>query len=239
MEEPPECSIMSNSINPVRVMLVLYKLIETIQRDFGYSQFSTNIIKDSIVEKIILTLDIYDSPRQIESLIEQPDLEGRDCFWYLLKYEMYQVLDTKIFDRYVTHKWDGWLEINSSFLEFSTAYVFLRNKHGAMLRPDLFHAFQEEIFENKKKDRTHQFQLKVWKHSMRYRFLLDTVFTMFLTLFFQVFIDKYTTEIHKAEEDLAVLVGAAQKTEEMEKEFFDDLDRAMFDLKEALLISGI
>ena len=146
MEEPPESSIMSNSINPVRVMLVLYKLIEIIQRDFGYSQFSTNIIKESISEKIILTLDIYDSPRQIESLIEQPDLEGRDCFWYLLKYEMYQVLDTKIFDRYVTHKWDGWLEINSSFLEFSTAYVFLRNRHGTMLRPNLLHTFQEEIF---------------------------------------------------------------------------------------------
>lgn len=70
-------------------------------------------------------LEPYGNPRMIKALIEQIDLEGKDCFWYLQKYEMHDLLSTKIFDLYISFKWEGWIDLNSTVLEFQTSYTTL------------------------------------------------------------------------------------------------------------------
>lgn len=51
---------------------------------------------------MVISLNIYDNPAKVRAIFEQPDYNGKDSFWYLLKYELHAVLNTKIYDLYMT-----------------------------------------------------------------------------------------------------------------------------------------
>ena len=76
---------------------------------------------------------MYEDPVKIAPMMEKQDLLGNNSLWYMLNYELYTILDTKLFDRYLTSKWEGWIEVNSSIMEFSSSFQLLQNKHGLML----------------------------------------------------------------------------------------------------------
>ena len=122
LDEDPENTIVTTTINPVRVMMTLYDLVEIAETEFGFSNYISKLMKEKIIEQTITVLNSYDEPQSIIPLIENHDLMDKDCFWYLQQYEMFTVLDTKIFDLYVRSKWEGWIELNAHMFEWSTSY---------------------------------------------------------------------------------------------------------------------
>ena len=52
------------------------------------------------------------------------------------------------------------------------------------MNQDMLKLLSEDVFKHKKSNLKHQFQLYVFKHSMKFRFFLESCFTLFLTLFF-------------------------------------------------------
>jgi hypothetical protein len=47
---------------------------------------------------------------------------GKDCLYYFHKYGLSQVLDCQIMDKFVVSKWEGNIDVNSSFLDYSTGF---------------------------------------------------------------------------------------------------------------------
>ena len=58
----------------------------------------------------------------LEPLIEEKDYNSKNIFYYFLKYDMISILKTGIMDRYITDKWLGRLELNSSIFDFSSGF---------------------------------------------------------------------------------------------------------------------
>ena len=102
------------------------------------------MIKEKIKKLCIQFLDLYENPEQILQLVKSKDILDNDCLWYLLNYQLYQILDTKIFDLFMMNKWQGWISINSSILQYQTAYALIKNEHGNMVNHHLTH----NIFHN-------------------------------------------------------------------------------------------
>ena len=51
--------------------------------------------------------EIYKEPEEMIPLMERLDIDGKDSFWYLEKYEMFEILDSKIMDKFINEKWRG------------------------------------------------------------------------------------------------------------------------------------
>lgn len=201
LDQPPQLDIMKMNLNPIRVGLLLYKVIDQVQQESNYSNYVTKIMKDKITEKILKILDLYDSPEQIIPLAELPDIEGKKCFSYLLEYELYTILDTKLFDRYMIDKWQGWIDQNADLLDFCTSHMILQNKHDHMKSGKIFGLLLDDIFNFRRPELTHSCKFFVWKHSMQFRFFIEGVFTLMLTIIFQYYVQRYNTFLHGAEED--------------------------------------
>jgi hypothetical protein len=107
LKKPANQSIFKQNINPIRVGLTLYKLIDDIQREYSYSSFSSDAMKSLITNQIVKILEIYKEPEEMIPLMERLDIDGKDCFWYLEKYEIFKVLDSKIMDKFINEKWLG------------------------------------------------------------------------------------------------------------------------------------
>lgn len=52
LNEPASNSIFKKNINPMRVGLLLYRVLEEVQEEYAYSKKSTEIMQESIVKKI-------------------------------------------------------------------------------------------------------------------------------------------------------------------------------------------
>lgn len=68
------------NINPVRVGLLLYKLVDDVQKYFNYSQYSTHMIKENIQIQTHKVLEVHSDPEEIVPLFERLDLYGKDTF---------------------------------------------------------------------------------------------------------------------------------------------------------------
>lgn len=87
--------------------------------------------------------------------------------------------------------------------------------------------------------KTHQFQFSVWKRSMKYRFFIESFFTLCLTLFFQYYISKFTKYLYLASDDYYTLRNDPNHSEDLEEILFTEMDEAVEELKKALLVSSI
>lgn len=116
LEDPPEESLMRVNLNPLRVCMIMYKVIDDIQHQVQYSSYATKVIKEKIKKLCIQFLELYENPEQILQLVKSKDILDNDCLWYMLNYQLYQILDTKILDLFMMNKWQGWISINSSIL---------------------------------------------------------------------------------------------------------------------------
>ena len=101
VDEHAHDSIYRKNIAPVRVGLLLYKLIDEVTRTFGYSEPSANGLKQKVSETLISILDIYIDPKESHKLLCMPDYEGYDIFWYLDYFDMYDLLNCRILDRMI------------------------------------------------------------------------------------------------------------------------------------------
>jgi hypothetical protein len=129
LRNPANESIFKQNINPLRVGLTLYKLIDDVQTEFNYSTYSSNAMKNLITQQIVKILEIYKDPEEMIPLMERLDIDGKDCFWYMEKYEMFEILDSKIMDKFIIEKWRGRQDINCDIFYYSTAFNLLNDPH--------------------------------------------------------------------------------------------------------------
>jgi len=129
LSEPAENSIFRQNINPLRVGLTLYKLIDDIQKEFGYSQYTSQFMKNKIEDQLKSIIDVYKDPNEIIALMENQDIDGHSCFYYMQKYSLYYILDSKIMDKFIYDKWRGRVEFNASIMDYSQAYTLLNDPH--------------------------------------------------------------------------------------------------------------
>ena len=70
LSEPAENSIFRQNINPLRVGLTLYKLIDDIQIEFNYSKYTSQFMKNKIEDQLKSIIDVYKNPNEIIDLME-------------------------------------------------------------------------------------------------------------------------------------------------------------------------
>ena len=129
LSEPAENSIFRQNINPLRVGLTLYKLIDDIKVEFAYSQYTSQFMKNKIESQLKSTIDVYKDPNEIINLMENQDIDGHNCFYYMQKYSLYYILDSKIMDKFIYDKWRGRVEFNATLMHYSSAYNLYNDPH--------------------------------------------------------------------------------------------------------------
>jgi hypothetical protein len=189
LKEPATNSFLKNNTNPLRCGLMLFRVLCEVSEQHGYSENSTNLMRDILTEQIQKSLEMYTDPEEMMILVEQVDYQGKNCFWYLDEYDLYSILDCRIMDRVIMKKWSGKFDINSSILDYSTCSQLIRDKHGLLATDRVFVELNHEMFKIDWSDKTHYFKFHVWKHSMILRFQIDFFFVILLTFYFQILLN--------------------------------------------------
>jgi hypothetical protein len=169
---------------------------------FEFSPFTIDKIKSTLLEALIKVVESYSEPEDIIDLIETHDLFGKDCFYYINEYDLSSILNTPIFDKYISFKWNGRINYDCSVKDFSTPLTVLKNVNGKMLGPgfitkSLFHTFN---FSGRIK-LIQMFGLTSWKKSMKIRFITESLAAFALTMYFQVAISEFNWFIYILIED--------------------------------------
>ena len=68
-------------------------------------------------------LEMYNDADDLMHLVEAPDFEGNDIFWYLDEYSLFDILDSRIMDKVIQKKWIGWFIVALN-LELKNQYIF-------------------------------------------------------------------------------------------------------------------
>jgi hypothetical protein len=83
-------------------------------------------------------LEMYNDADDLMHLVETPDFEGNDIFWYLDEYSLFDILDSRIMDKVIQKKWIGPYTLNSVFLDTSVSYTLLTDKFGIFTTDRVF-----------------------------------------------------------------------------------------------------
>ena len=70
LQQPASNSIFKNNINPMRVGLMLYRLLVDMEEEHNYSEHSTEIMKEQLSSQIKAALEIYTDPEDMMKLVE-------------------------------------------------------------------------------------------------------------------------------------------------------------------------
>ena len=65
---------------------------------------------------------IYKDAEKVVPLFEQTDFEGKTMYWYLVQYELCEILNCSIMEQTIEEKWNGRVQVSCSIIDFSTAY---------------------------------------------------------------------------------------------------------------------
>lgn len=194
LKEPASNSILKKNINPLRVGLMLYRVIDEIQKCFAYSEHSSNIMKEKLCDQLVNVLEMYNDPEELMFLVEQVDFEGNDCFWYLDEYDLYHIMDCRIMDRVIQKKWIGKFDINATIMDYSTAYTLMRDKYMLFATDWVFQELNHEMLTFDRSDKTHGLKFNVWLHSMLLRSRVDAVVSFLLTIYFQLELNAFNQD---------------------------------------------
>lgn len=99
-------------------------------------------------------------------MIEMKDYDGHNLFWYLDKYDIFGILDCRILDRIINHKWNGPYEINSTIADYSTSYTILRDQLNIFSSDRWFQETMLDMLTFERSNQVHSFKYQVWKRSM-------------------------------------------------------------------------
>lgn len=70
LNEPANNSIFKMNVNPLRMGLILYRVLEEVQTMYAYSDHSTTIMQQSIVASLTACLEMYNDPNELMILVE-------------------------------------------------------------------------------------------------------------------------------------------------------------------------
>ena len=58
-------------------------------------------------------------------ILENIDIDGEDCINYMIEYEMFGVLESRIMNLYITQKWEGSVIVNADLMDHSTSFSLI------------------------------------------------------------------------------------------------------------------
>ena len=125
---------------------MLYRLIDDIQTNFGYSDHTSNLMKELLSDQMRKVLEMYNDPIELMVQVEQTDYEGNDVFWYLDEYDLYNILDSRIMDRVIQNKWNGKYETNVSISDYSSGYTLMVDKYQLYATDRVFSELRVMVF---------------------------------------------------------------------------------------------
>jgi hypothetical protein len=94
-------------------------LVDEIQKGFNFGDYTCNEIKDSLVKNMAKVFGSYKDSDSLIILLEENDLFGKDCLFYIANYELSVIFNQQIFDSYINKKWNGRVEIDGHIDDFS------------------------------------------------------------------------------------------------------------------------
>ena len=122
LDYPANNSFFKRSLNPIKTGLQFYSIIEDIKHHFNFSQYTSEQLKKQVSDQMIQILKMYKDPMEINPIMENLDINGRNAFQYITHLQIFSLLETKIMNQYIIDKWCGGVDINCSINDFATSY---------------------------------------------------------------------------------------------------------------------
>jgi len=183
LDYPVENSIYVKNLNPLRLCMQLYKIIDDIYLKYNYSEYVSNTMKDTLIKQIVRVLEIYKDTDEMTPIMRLPDIQGRNCFWFFRNYELFEILDAKIMDKFILSQWIGNDDVNSTIMDYSANYFILTSVEFKEYKV-LSTMYSKGKFNLYKGSLNHSYKFNVYKKNMALRYTIEGVFTMFLTIAF-------------------------------------------------------
>ena len=143
-------------------------------------------------------LEMYNDADDLMHLVEAPDFEGNDIFWYLDEYSLFDILDCRIMDKVIQKKWIGPYTLNSVFLDTSVSYTLLTDKFGIFATDRVFSEINLKMFNFDTRHRIHRYKFYPWMNSMFLRSQIELVIVFLLTAVFQNYLVDYQRSLSNA-----------------------------------------
>jgi hypothetical protein len=136
-------------------------------------------------------------------LVEKLDIDGKDCINYLIEYEMFGVLESRIMNLYITQKWECHVVINCDIMDHSTSYCLVQYSNVKctrnLLSNDRFYTnVRKKIFKVDRSNETHILKFEYWRHSMYLRYQMELIFTFGIVCCLTWYVGKINKDLHKS-----------------------------------------
>ena len=155
IDETYENSVFYRNNNPIRVGLMLYKLLDDLHKKLDTSDGVTNSLKSLIKEKLLSVIEIYKDSEKVIPLFEQTDFEGQNCYWYLVKYDLSEILNSSIMEQTIEEKWNGRVQVSCSIFDYSSSYQLYKDDLKLYTMEKMLSNLKSSIFYKNKEKMTH------------------------------------------------------------------------------------
>jgi hypothetical protein len=136
---------------------------------------------------------------------------------------LYNILDSKIMDKFIYDKWTGRVEFNSVMMDYSSAYNLFMDRHKLYQSDRLLDQLYQDLFDFDRREKTHEFKFHVWKKSMSLRYGIEFFFVLILTIFFQVKIGQFVQNLGHVKSNIHDLT-AIRRTSGRTKEYLTGIE---------------
>jgi hypothetical protein len=249
--ESYEGSVFYKNINPIRTGLMIYHLVDDLHYHCDTADGVTTNLKETIKEKLIAVVEIYKDADAVIPLFEQTDFEGQNCYYYLLKFELSEILNCPILEQTIEEKWSGRTQVSSSMFDYSTPWTLFKDEFKLFSFDKMLVNLKETIFKKNAERMTHVGQYHVWKRSMKFRFMLEALYTLAMTCLFQFYVSDFNKRLHIGSDDLIKLdiykltgklpekegAEGAKENEELKEEYYQDIQFMLYDFNVIFYLS--
>ena len=87
-------------------------------------------IQRTIEDQLCQVVKMYKDPSDIIKEFDQPDFVGKSSFHYIKEFDLHKLMNTDSLQELIEERWDGWLDLNYTVFEYSTAYKLFKDKYG-------------------------------------------------------------------------------------------------------------
>ena len=183
-------------LNPLRVGLSLVHFLQLVQEVHQHAQYKIKHLQSQIEDSLVKVLEAYSDADEMVSILQSHDLNGKHCLWYIQRYQMNKLLNTSLFDKYMSQHWYGRLSQYSTILEMSASMQLMLNRHDVMQSDSVLRYMLHSVFSFHRLNSANAFGFQAWKESMHFRFMIQFLCTVFMTLLFQSKIGAFNKDLH-------------------------------------------
>ena len=132
---------------------------------------------------------MYKDPEDIMQIFDQPDFEGNSCFHYIKEFDLHRLMNIDSLQDLIDQRWNGMLVLNSSTLEFSTAYKLWNDKYGLYKSNKKYKQLRDDVFNFDLSNQLHLLKFTSWQKSMMLRSQIESISILIMTILFTVYIN--------------------------------------------------